>query len=212
IWNLVFSQFNHNPDGSYTPLPKKNIDTGMGLERMVSIMQDGHTNYDTDLFLPIIREIEAISGKTYGRDQNDDNAFRVISDHIRTVSFTISDGGLPSNEGRGYVIRRLLRRAVRFGKSLGMHEPFMYKLVPFVARIMEDFYPEVKEKTPFIQKVIKKEEDRFHETINEGISILKEMMEAAKEHNREILTGEDAFKLYDTYGFPLELTEEYVEE
>lgn len=212
VWNLVFSQFNHNPDGSYTPLPKKNIDTGMGLERMVSVIQDGETNYDTDLFLPIVRKIEKLSGKPYEEKESWDTAFRVIADHIRTVSFAISDGGLPSNEGRGYVLRRLLRRAVRFAKLLGLNEPFMYRLVPVVAKVMEDFYPEVKEKTPFIQKVIKKEEERFHETINEGLAILKGMIKKAKSLGNDMLSGKDAFKLYDTYGFPFELTKEYVEE
>lgn len=212
VWNLVFSQYNHNPDGTYTPLPKKNIDTGMGLERMVSVIQDGDTNFDTDLFLPIIRKTEDVSGRSYGNNKEDDTAFKVIADHIRTVSFAIADGGLPSNEGRGYVLRRLIRRAVRFAKTLGLDEPFMYKLVPVVGEIMEDFYPEVKEKTPFIQKVIKKEEERFHATINEGLAILKDMIAKQKKSGSEMLSGKDAFKLYDTYGFPIELTEEYLEE
>lgn len=210
VWNLVFSQFNHNEDHSYTPLPKKNIDTGLGLERMVSIIQDGETNYDTDLFLPIIRDIEKRSGKTYRDNETWDTAFRVIADHIRTVSFAIADGGLPSNEGRGYVLRRLLRRAVRFGKSLDLHEAFMYSLVPTVADIMKAYYPEVDEKTPFIQKVIEKEENRFHETINEGLAILKDLQARLQNEGKTTLDGSDAFKLYDTYGFPIELTEEYM--
>lgn len=212
VWNLVFSQYNHNPDGSYTPLPNKNIDTGLGLERMVSVIQEGETNYDTDLFRPIIREIEKLSGKTYGKDKSWDTAFKVIADHIRTVSFAISDGGLPSNEGRGYVLRRLLRRAVRFSKSLGLNEPFLYRLVPVVAGIMEDFYPQVKENTSFIAQVIKKEEERFHETLNDGLEILKGMIEKTKKRGEGLFLGADAFKLYDTYGFPFDLTREYVEE
>ncbi|HET7578009.1 MAG TPA: alanine--tRNA ligase [Bacillales bacterium] len=212
VWNLVFSQYNHNPDGTYTPLPKKNIDTGMGLERMVSVIQDAETNFDTDLFLPTIHKIEEISGKTYGKSKEQDTAFKVIADHIRTVAFAIGDGALPSNEGRGYVLRRLLRRAVRFAKVLGIDDPFMYQLVPVVAGIMEDFYPEVKEKTPFIQKVIQKEEERFHATINEGLAILKKMMADMKKEGSRTLSGADVFKLYDTYGFPLELTEEYLED
>ncbi|HET7522296.1 MAG TPA: alanine--tRNA ligase [Bacillales bacterium] len=212
VWNLVFSQYNHNPDGGYTPLPKKNIDTGMGLERMVSVIQDAETNFDTDLFLPIIRKTEEISGKTYGEDKETDTAFKVIADHIRTVSFAVSDGALPSNEGRGYVLRRLARRAIRFAKSIGIDEPFMYRLVSVVAKIMKDFYPEVQEKTPFIEKVVKKEEERFHATINEGLAILKDMIQKQKRSGSRTLSGEDAFKLYDTFGFPYELTREYVEE
>lgn len=151
VWNLVFSQFNHNPDGTYTPLPKKNIDTGMGLERMCSILQGAPTNFETDLFMPIIRATERISGEQYGADAEKDVAFKVIADHIRAVTFAVGDGALPSNEGRGYVLRRLLRRAVRFAKQLHIERPFMYELVPVVGEIMGDFYPEVKEKAAFIQ-------------------------------------------------------------
>ncbi|PKR85173.1 alanine--tRNA ligase [Heyndrickxia camelliae] len=212
VWNLVFSQFNHNPDGSYTPLPKKNIDTGMGLERMASVVQDVPTNFDTDLFMPIIKETEKISGAAYGKDKTLDTAFKVIADHIRTVAFAVSDGALPSNEGRGYVLRRLLRRAVRYAKNINIGEPFMYKLVPVVAEIMVDYYPQVKEKTEFIQKVIKNEEERFHETLHEGLSILSLVMKKAKEEGKETISGSDVFRLYDTYGFPVELTEEYAEE
>lgn len=212
VWNLVFSQFNHNPDGTYTPLPKKNIDTGMGLERMVSVIQNVQTNFDTDLFIPIIRATEEISGEQYRTDQNKDVAFKVIADHVRTVSFAISDGALPSNEGRGYVLRRLLRRAVRYAKQININRPFMYELVPVVAEIMVDFYPEVKDKTEFIQKVIKNEEERFHETLNDGLAILSEVIKSQKKQGKDIIPGEDVFRLYDTYGFPVELTEEYAEE
>lgn len=212
IWNLVFSQFNHNPDGTYTPLPKKNIDTGMGLERMVSVIQDVPTNFDTDLFMPIIRATEQISNKVYRQDKELDVAFKVIADHVRTVSFAISDGALPSNEGRGYVLRRLLRRAVRFAKQINIHRPFMYELVPVVAEIMVDFYPEVKTKIEFIQRVIKNEEERFHETLNEGLAILSDVITVQKDKGSDIIPGEDVFRLYDTYGFPVELTEEYAEE
>lgn len=212
IWNLVFSQYNHNPDGSYTPLPKKNIDTGMGLERVCSVIQNVPTNFDTDLFLPIIRETEKISGETYGKDEQKDVAFKVIADHIRTVAFAIGDGALPSNEGRGYVLRRLLRRAVRYAKILNIHEPFMYKLVPVVGEIMKDYYPEVKEKQEFIQSVIRTEEERFHETLNEGLQILSQIIEKVKAENKTAISGTDAFRLYDTYGFPIELTKEFAEE
>ncbi|WP_026558654.1 alanine--tRNA ligase [Bacillus sp. J37] len=212
VWNLVFSQFNHNPDGTYTPLPKKNIDTGMGLERMVSVIQNVPTNFDTDLFIPIIRATEQISDEQYRKDQEKDVAFKVIADHVRTVSFAISDGALPSNEGRGYVLRRLLRRAVRYAKQININRPFMFELVPVVAEVMVDFYPEVKAKTDFIQKVIKNEEERFHETLNEGLTILSEVMKTQKGNGNDVIPGEDVFRLYDTYGFPVELTEEYAEE
>ena len=207
VWNLVFSEFNHNKDNTYTPLPNKNIDTGMGLERMASISQNVRTNYETDLFMPIINEVENVSGKKYLEVEEQDVAFKVIADHIRTIAFAIADGALPANEGRGYVLRRLLRRAVRFSQSLGINEPFMFKLVDIVAEIMEPYYPNVKEKADFIKRVIKSEEERFHETLEEGLSILNQLIEKAKKDNHEI-KGEDAFKLYDTYGFPVELTEE----
>ncbi|MGD7044065.1 alanine--tRNA ligase [Jeotgalibacillus proteolyticus] len=212
IWNLVFSQFNHNPDHSYTPLPKKNIDTGMGLERMACVVQDVPTNFETDLFMPIIKATESISGQKYQQTEEKDISFKVIADHVRTVSFAIGDGALPSNEGRGYVLRRLLRRAVRYAKQIGIDRPFMYELVPVVGDIMIDFYPEVKKKEDFIQKVIKTEEERFHETLNEGLSILSGLMNKAKEDGSGEISGKDVFRLYDTFGFPVELTKEYAEE
>ncbi|MED1527090.1 alanine--tRNA ligase [Bacillus sp. FSL W8-0920] len=212
VWNLVFSEFNHNPDGSYTPLPKKNIDTGMGLERMVSVIQNVPTNFDTDLFMPIIRAVETISGESYGETNEKDTAFKVIADHIRTVAFAVSDGALPSNEGRGYVLRRLLRRAVRYAKTIHIHRPFMFDLVPVVAEIMKDFYPDVQAKEEFIAKVIKNEEERFHETLNEGLAILSEVIKKERDKGSTQISGEDVFKLYDTYGFPVELTEEYAED
>lgn len=174
---------------------------------MASISQNVRTNYETDLFMPIINEVENVSGKKYLEVEEQDVAFKVIADHIRTIAFAIADGALPANEGRGYVLRRLLRRAVRFSQSLGINEPFMYKLVDIVAEIMEPYYPNVKEKADFIKRVIKSEEERFHETLEEGLSILNQLIEKAKKDNHEI-KGEDAFKLYDTYGFPVELTEE----
>jgi alanyl-tRNA synthetase len=212
VWNLVFSQFNHNPDGTYTPLPKKNIDTGMGLERMASVVQNVPTNFDTDLFMPIIKATEEISGVKYGVDKDHDVAFKVIADHIRTVAFAIGDGALPSNEGRGYVLRRLLRRAVRYAKHIQIERPFMYELVPVVGEIMQDFYPEVMEKCEFIQKVIKNEEERFHETLHEGLAILAGVIQKQKQIMSDLIPGEDVFRLYDTYGFPVELTEEYAQE
>ncbi|WP_342505267.1 alanine--tRNA ligase [Sporosarcina sp. FSL K6-2383] len=212
IWNLVFSEFNHNPDNTYTPLPKKNIDTGMGLERMASVIQNVPTNFDIDIFQPIIQATEQVSGEKYGVTEEQDTAFKVIADHIRTVAFAIGDGALPSNEGRGYVLRRLLRRAVRFAKQLGIHKPFMYDLVPVVGEVMKDFYPEVDEKQAFIMKVIKNEEERFHETLNEGLAILTGVIDKSKSSGNAVIAGADAFRLYDTYGFPFELTEEFAEE
>lgn len=211
VWNVVFSQYNHNADGTYTELPAKNIDTGMGLERIVSVLQDVPTNFDTDLFIPIIREIEKLSGAKYGVSKEQDVAFKVIADHIRTVAFAIADGALPSNEGRGYILRRLLRRAVRFAKTLGLNNSFMYKLVDIVAEIMIDYYPNVKESVNFVKDVILKEEDRFHETLNDGEAILNNIANEVR-NTTKVISGQDAFKLYDTFGFPIELTEEYAEE
>jgi alanyl-tRNA synthetase len=212
VWNLVFSQFNHNPDGTYTPLPQKNIDTGMGLERMVSVIQNTKTNFETDLFLPIIQETEKLANVKYGENKDSDVAFKVIADHIRTVVFAVGDGALPSNEGRGYVLRRLLRRAVRYAKFIGIEDPFMHRLVQVVAKIMVSYYPEVQKKQKFIANVIQSEEERFHETLNEGLAILKEVIAKEKAKGSNVFPGKEVFRLYDTYGFPKELTEEYVEE
>lgn len=212
VWNLVFSQYNHNPDGTYTPLPQKNIDTGMGLERMASVLQDVPTNYDTDLFQPLIQQTAEMADVRYGENEAYDVGLRVIADHIRTVSFAVGDGVLPSNEGRGYVIRRLLRRAVRYGQSLGITEPFLYRLTANVAEMMGSFYTEVAEKQDFIALVIRGEEERFLETLSEGMAILEQLTKKAIQENRDIIRGEEAFTLYDTYGFPLDLTEDVAEE
>ncbi|WP_055105164.1 alanine--tRNA ligase [Paenibacillus ihumii] len=212
VWNLVFSQFNHNKDGSYTPLPNKNIDTGAGLERFASILQNVNSNFDTDLFMPIIDHTAKISGISYGASEDSDIAMKVIADHIRTVAFAVADGVLPSNEGRGYVIRRLLRRAVRYGKTLGLDKPFMYNLVKTVGDIMGSYYEDVVAKREFIEKVIRTEEERFHETLSDGLTILSEISEQAKAQGRTAISGADAFKLYDTYGFPLDLTEDFAAE
>ncbi|MFD2670397.1 alanine--tRNA ligase [Marinicrinis sediminis] len=212
VWNNVFSQFNHNKDGSYTPLPAKNIDTGAGLERFTSILQEVDSNFDTDLFQPIIQETSRIAGVKYKEQEEMDVALKVIADHVRTVAFAAGDGVLPSNEGRGYVIRRLLRRAVRFGKVLGIDQPFLYRLVPVVADIMGTHYTELVEKQDFIVKVIRSEEERFHETLSEGLSILEQLAAQAKQEGSNLITGSQCFKLYDTYGFPLDLTEDYAAE
>ncbi|GAB6092413.1 alanine--tRNA ligase [Furfurilactobacillus curtus] len=210
IWNIVFSQFNHTPEGTYEPLPHKNIDTGMGLERLVSVFQHAKTNFETDLFLPIIRATEQLSdGKHYGDNAADDVSFKIIADHARAVTFAIGDGALPSNEGRGYVIRRLIRRAILNGKKLGINEAFLYQLVPVVGKIMQSHYPEVLEQADYIAGVIHSEEDRFNVTLDTGLSLLNDTIAATKAAGNTQLAGTDAFKLFDTYGFPIELTTEY---
>ncbi|SDX41964.1 alanine--tRNA ligase [Paenibacillus sp. CF384] len=212
VWNLVFSQYNHNKDGSYTPLPNKNIDTGAGLERITSILQNVDSNFDTDLFRPIIDRTSQIANVTYHANADTDIALKVIADHIRTVAFAVGDGVMPSNEGRGYVIRRLLRRAVRYGKTLGVDRPFLHDLVKVVGDIMGGHYPEVVEKREFIEKVIRTEEERFHETLSDGLALLGELVKTAKAGGQTLISGPDAFKLYDTYGFPFDLTEDYAAE
>ncbi|NQJ73526.1 alanine--tRNA ligase [Streptococcus suis] len=214
IWNIVLSQFNADPAvprSEYKELPNKNIDTGAGLERLAAIFQGAKTNFETDLFLPIIREVEKISGKTYDQD-GDNMSFKVIADHIRALSFAIGDGALPGNEGRGYVLRRLLRRAVMHGRRLGITEPFLYKLVETVGAIMESYYPEVLEKRDFIEKIVKREEETFARTIDAGSGHLEELLADLKAAGMDTLEGKDIFKLYDTYGFPVELTEELAED
>lgn len=214
IYNIVLSQFNADPAiprSEYKELPQKNIDTGMGLERMVCIIQGGKTNFDTDLFLPIIREIKRISGKTYDPD-GDNMSFKVIADHIRALSFAIGDGALPGNEGRGYVLRRLLRRAVMHGKKLGIEGKFLAQFVPVVGKIMESYYPEVLEKQDFIMQIIDREEEAFGRTIDGGSKLLDELLAKLKEEGKTMLEGQDIFRLYDTYGFPVELTEELAED
>ncbi|SHF19816.1 alanyl-tRNA synthetase [Atopostipes suicloacalis DSM 15692] len=212
IWNLVFSQFNHLPDDTYEPLPNKNIDTGMGLERIVSVIQDTPTNFETDLFMPLIRKVEEISGVEYETAGELKQSFKVIADHIRAVTFAIADGALPSNEGRGYVLRRLIRRAVMHGRKLEINKPFLTELVPVVGEIMGDFYPNVITQEAFVIQVIQQEENRFHETLTEGLEHLVEVFEQLTNKGEVQVTGKDAFLLYDTFGFPVELTEEYAQE
>lgn len=209
VWNLVFSQFNHQPDGTYEPLPKKNIDTGMGLERIVSVIQETPTNFETDLFMPLIEKVEQISGKNYETAEELKQSFKVIADHVRAVTFAIADGALPSNEGRGYVLRRLIRRSVMHGRKLDIQETFLTKLVPLVGEMMGDFYPNVVEQSEFVIKVIKQEEERFHETLTEGLDHLVSVFDDLAEKGEKVVAGKDAFTLYDTFGFPAELTEEY---
>src|SRR5947209_15727735 len=257
IWNLVFIQFNANPDGSFTPLPQRHVDTGMGFERVTAIIQGTKnltdfsgtiSNYGTDIFRPIFDELEKLSGKKYastlpivgqalrlpgegegsrsGRPTSDlnqekiDVAFRVIADHIRALSFAIADGIIPSNEGRGYVLRRILRRAVRYGRTLGFHEPFFFKLVGVVAKTMGDVFPEVRAKESKIREIIRREEEAFNKTLDKGIEIFEKavadrarLRRIAEQTNLTtgttmelVFPGGIAFELYDTYGFPLDLT------
>lgn len=213
IWNIVLSQFNADPAvprSEYKDLPNKNIDTGAGLERLAAIFQGAKTNFETDLFLPIIREVEKISGKTYDPD-GDNMSFKVIADHIRALSFAIGDGALPGNEGRGYVLRRLLRRASMHGQRLGITDPFLYKLVETVGNIMESYYPEVLEKRAFIEKIVKSEEESFARTIHTGSQFAEQLMDKLAAEGKSEIDGRDIFKLYDTYGFQVELTEELAE-
>ncbi|MCT3395472.1 alanine--tRNA ligase [Lentilactobacillus hilgardii] len=209
VWNIVFSQFNHTPQDTYEPLPRKNIDTGMGLERVVSIFQHARTNFETDLFLPMIKKTEAFSDhKKYGVNKQDDVAFRIIADHARAITVAIGDGALPSNVGRGYVIRRLIRRAIVNGQRLGINASFLYKLAPVVGETLKSYYPEVLEQREYIEKVIRSEEDRFNETLADGLKLLHDVIADTKAESKNEIDGPTAFKLYDTYGFPYELTKE----
>ncbi len=208
IWNLVFMQYNRKADGSLEPLPAKVIDTGMGFERLCMAIQGKLSNYDTDVFQPLIRKIGEITNCAYGKDEKKDIAMRVIADHVRTIAFSITDGQLPSNAKAGYVIRRILRRAVRYGYTfLGMHEAFMYKLLPTLIETMGDAYPELEAQKTLIEKVIKEEEESFLRTLETGIRLLDREIASHKKTGRNELEGEIAFQLYDTFGFPLDLTE-----
>ena len=211
IWNLVFMQYDRDENGVLTPLPRPSIDTGMGLERITSVIQNVESNYDTDLIRPLIAKVEEISGKEYHKDMSG-FPFRVIADHARSCTFLICDGVLPSNEGRGYVLRRILRRAVRFGKTLGIEGPFLYKFSSKVVEIMGEDYPELAEKLSFIEKVIKTEEERFQMTLSDGIRIVNDNIARLKAEGKTVIDGATAFTFYDTYGFPIDLTQDMAEE
>ncbi|ACH40625.1 alanyl-tRNA synthetase [Citrifermentans bemidjiense Bem] len=211
IWNNVFMQFNRGKDGVLTPLPKPSVDTGMGLERISAVMQGVTSNYDTDLLQGIIRHIEQVSGKKYRDDEKDDVSMRVIADHARAVTFLICDGVLPSNEGRGYVLRRIMRRAARHAKMLGIAEPVLFRIVDAVNMMMGDAYPELLEREHYVKKVILAEEERFIETLDRGLAILNEETAALKAKGEKVISGEVIFKLYDTFGFPVDLTADIVE-
>jgi alanyl-tRNA synthetase len=206
IWNLVFIQYNKDEQGKLQPLPKKHVDTGMGFERLAAVLQGVDSNYATDLFVPILAALEEATGERFVPDSPRATPFRAIADHLRGLSFTIADGALPSNDGRGYVLRMLLRRAVRYGCILGIEEPFLYKLVPVVASIMGDAYPELIQHREHVSRVILSEEERFHNTLSFGLELLAEIIKNAKTRGQKIISGKDVFKLYDTYGFPVDLT------
>jgi alanyl-tRNA synthetase len=209
LWNLVFIQYNRDETSGLKPLGANYVDTGAGLERIAAVMQNKASNYDTDLFMSLIKAIERITGHKYTSQLGSemDNAFRVISDHIRALCFAITDGAVPGNEGRGYVVRRILRRAARFGRVLGMHEPFMYALVPVLAEIMGDAFSEIKERADYVSTVIEAEEVGFGRTLDRGIEIFASAAKRAQKTKDKTITGRDAFTLYDTYGFPLDLTQ-----
>ena len=210
LWNHVFTQYERDEAGNLKPLPKPNIDTGMGLERLAAVIQGVKSNYDTDLFKPIIRAMEKISGVKYGENEEYDVSLRVIADHSRAVTFLLGDGCLPSNEGRGYVLRRILRRAVRHGKILGLNHPFLHELVPVIISLMEEPYPDLRDKKSFIEKVVMNEEQRFNETLDTGLRILREETAALLGEGKKVVPGDLVFRLYDTFGFPVDLTADIV--
>ncbi|MBM4285914.1 MAG: alanine--tRNA ligase [Deltaproteobacteria bacterium] len=212
IWNLVFMQFNRKLSGEMEPLPKPSIDTGMGLERLCAIVQGVQSNFDTDLLRPVIARVEDLAGVAYGRDAAQNVAFRVIADHARALTFLIADGVLPSNEGRGYVLRRIMRRALRFGRLLSLKTPFLPAVSERVVELMSDIYPELEQARPILTQVVTNEEERFADTLDHGLRLLSEEMAGLRAKGGAVLPGEVAFKLYDTYGFPLDLVQDALKE
>ena len=210
VWNIVFMQFDRDSTGKLTPLPKPNIDTGMGLERLAAVVQGKKSNYDTDIFGGIIGFIGKMSGIPYGNNEENDISMRVIADHSRAITFLIGDGALPSNEGRGYVLRRILRRAARHGKLLGLNKPFLHEVSQVVIKMMRDVYPDLVDKEPYIAKVVLNEEQRFIETLDGGLKILADEVDILKREGKKIIPGDVVFKLYDTHGFPTDLTADIV--
>ena len=208
LWNLVFIQYNRTPDGTLEPLAERHVDTGAGLERLAAVLQGVKSNYDTDLLRDLIRFTEGHAGKRYGADDKDDLSFRVIADHARALTFMIADGALPSNEGRGYVLRRVLRRAARHAKQLGFDEPFLWRVTGAVVATMGAAYPEIVERQAHIEQVIRSEEERFAETLDKGLTLLEEEKAALRARGATVLSGAAAFHLYDTYGFPLDMTQD----
>ncbi|RMH64922.1 MAG: alanine--tRNA ligase, partial [Calditrichaeota bacterium] len=211
IWNLVFIQYNRDTSGVLSPLPARHVDTGAGFERLVAVLQNKNSNYDTDVFTPLLEAIGALTGVPYAQSA-EQIAYRVIADHVRMLSFSIADGGMPSNEGRGYVMRRILRRAARYGRKLNFKEPFIYKLVPVLAEQMGGAYPELRERQDHIVKIIRSEEEQFNRTLDRGLDIFAKIEKQLREAGRTVVPGEDVFRLYDTYGFPVDLTRVIAEE
>ncbi len=212
IWNLVFMQYSKDSSGKLTPLPKPSIDTGMGLERLTAVLQGKTNNFDSDLFSPIIKKIENISGKKYSAGPSSDVSIRVIADHLRSIAFSIAEGLMPSNEGRGYVLRRIIRRAARHGYMLGIEEPFLYKILDSVSKVMSEAYPELVENTERDMKVLRFEEERFAHTLTSGMAILDKLINTLKKNGKDTIPGGELFKLYDTYGFPLDLAQDIAED
>ncbi len=212
IWNLVFMQYSRDSSGELTPLPEPSIDTGMGIERLSAVLQGKVNNFDSDLFIPVIKHVEDISGEKYGGDSSNNVSMRVIADHIRTAAFALSEGLMPSNEGRGYVLRRIIRRAARHGFMLGIESPFLYKVLDTVYEVMDGPYPELVENTQANRKVLKFEEERFAHTLSSGLSILDELMDKIKSSGEDTIPGPEIFKLYDTFGFPLDLARDIAED
>jgi alanyl-tRNA synthetase len=212
IWNNVFMQFNRTPDGAQNPLPKPSIDTGMGLERLCAVIQGVKSNFDSDLLRPVIARVEELAGRPYGPNPQENVAFRVIADHSRATTFLIADGVLPSNEGRGYVLRRIMRRAIRFGRVLNLKSPFLTRVGDKVVELMGDVYPELRSARQFLEQVVSGEEERFADTLDHGLKLLAEELGTLKAKKKEVLPGEVAFKLYDTYGFPLDLVQDALKE
>ncbi len=210
VWNLVFMQFNRDASGKMTPLPRPSIDTGMGLERIVSILQDAPTNFETDLIYPVIEKAQNLSGKRIGESAEADVAMKVIADHSRAAAFLIGDGVLPSNDGRGYVLRRIMRRAIRYGRNIGLDRPFLHETAGVVFDIMQDAYPELTEASAFITNVIRNEEIRFSETLDKGLTLLNETLSEMKAGGKTVVPGEVIFKLYDTFGFPVDIVRDVV--
>ncbi|NTU90687.1 MAG: alanine--tRNA ligase, partial [Chlorobiaceae bacterium] len=208
LWNLVFIQYNRQSDGSLEPLPQKHVDTGMGFERVTAVMQGKGSNYDSDVFTPLFDRITELTGVAYtaSLDSPTDIAMRVIADHSRTLTFALSDGAVPGNEGRGYVLRRILRRAVRYAGTLGCHEPIMYRMVGVLADTMGDVFPELHKQRPTVEKIIRAEEESFLVTLGRGTEIFNEVVAGMKSAGTTVISGADAFRLYDTFGFPLDLT------
>jgi len=205
IWNLVFIQYNRDKEGTLHNLPATHVDTGMGFERLCAVLQKGASNYDTDVFMPLINAIEKLSGFKYEK-REDVISMRVIADHVRTLTFAIADGAVPSSDGRGYVLRRILRRAARYGRKLNLKDPFIYKLVQTVVDSMSDVFPEIKANQTNVEKIIKSEEESFNTTLDRGIALFEDLEKKLREENKSVVSGEDVFKLYDTFGFPFDLT------